>query len=383
MKAVRKRVNVERASEGVFLAGVDPAAAGGRGGGSTIVSILGPAGAGGSVEQLSVSVVPGGATPADEAERTAEGDSASAVGGGGPLRPIEIEKRARIIAVKAFVADLWAEWCKLLGDAPPVRAEPDPRRPDAVPADYADVLTMKLAGQARMYEEVQRHRKAQAQRGMDPLSVEMLKGLEDRESAKLTKMLREHALWPWLSQFPGLGGVHVATVVGMMREPRRFAYPKKLFAYMGLHVVNGKLPRRMKNQRCNWSTRMRTACLMPDAGIAAQIVRLGAAREAKATKTGTMRKGQAASKYRLKYEAAKERIKNERGVLVESAAVGDAYTGQPRASVEGGIEHGAVSERESGSTPSTTKRAVELIHASDVAVGRPPRRGRIRLVPKA
>ncbi len=35
----------------------------------------------------------------------------------GPLRPIQVEKRARIIAAKAFVADLWRAWREIL-DSP-------------------------------------------------------------------------------------------------------------------------------------------------------------------------------------------------------------------------------------------------------------------------
>jgi hypothetical protein len=32
----------------------------------------------------------------------------------GPLRPFQVEQRARIIAGKAFLADLWRAWCELL-----------------------------------------------------------------------------------------------------------------------------------------------------------------------------------------------------------------------------------------------------------------------------
>ena len=41
-------------------------------------------------------------------------------------------------------------------------------------------------------------------------------------SALLTRTLRHHPVWPWLSQFPGLGGAHVALIIGRIGDPRRF-----------------------------------------------------------------------------------------------------------------------------------------------------------------
>lgn len=45
---------------------------------------------------------------------------------------------------------------------------------------------------------------------------------EQQLSGRLSRLLRQHPIWPWLSQFPGLGGAHTALVIGKIGDPRRF-----------------------------------------------------------------------------------------------------------------------------------------------------------------
>src|SRR5437867_2962556 len=73
--------------------------------------------------------------------------------------------------------------------------------------------------------------------------------LEQRMAKGIGIHLREHILWPWLSQFPGLGGVYLAVVLSLIRDPNRFPErtpkdPRKINAtgaraiwrYFGFHV---------------------------------------------------------------------------------------------------------------------------------------------------
>lgn len=136
-----------------------------------------------------------------------------------------------------------------------------------------------LARLAAMYEDLQRSRLAAEQRGFEFIAAGLLK-LEQAAGRQITAELKRHELYPWLEQFPGLRGIHVATLVAIIDNPHRFPRPgargdgvRALWHYCGLHVVDGRLPRRKKGQRSTWSPRLRRACLMPDAGIAAQIVR--------------------------------------------------------------------------------------------------------------
>jgi len=90
------------------------------------------------------------------------------------------------------------------------------------PARHIDATTARLDMLARSWIDVQQTRKALAQRELDASIVEAFAKAEDRLSRELSKTLRQHDLWPWLSQFPGLRGAHVALVIGRIGDPRRY-----------------------------------------------------------------------------------------------------------------------------------------------------------------
>ena len=168
-----------------------------------------------------------------------------------------------------------------------------------------------LRGLCASWEDVQRTRLALAQRGMDGPSGEMAK-IELALGRRVQRELRRHAIWPWLEQYPGLRGVHVARLIALIGDPHRFpgqrctaghymrstmsmgnqcptlgldgpcggtmlpprpgSGVRSLWHWAGLHVVNGRSPRKAKGQRIDWSPVARTCVLMPG-GIADQIVR--------------------------------------------------------------------------------------------------------------
>jgi len=210
------------------------------------------------------------------------------------------------------------------------------------PPRHIDLETALLDRLARSWLGVQQHRKGMAQRELaDDIVAEFKRG-EDLLSRRLSQALRRHPLWPWLSQYRGLGGAHVALVIGLIGDPRRFpgqrcteghylpplyavgapcpiagpdresdgtggdgaeaagaaadrtgeseAGPgccpgvmlpprttsgtRSLWHWLGLHVVEGRAPRKTKGQRCDWQPRGRASVMQPD-GIADQIVRHG------------------------------------------------------------------------------------------------------------
>lgn len=161
------------------------------------------------------------------------------------------------------------------------------------------------------WEDVQRTRLALLHRGLE-LSDAMEK-IEDAIGRKVVRELRKHPLWPWLSQFPGLGGIHTARLISIIGDPRRFPgqpctmkhiqppiyeigaqcpvvgtdrepceglmLPPRsttgvasLWKYCGLHAVNGKSPRKTRGKRTDYNVKARTCILQPD-GIADQIIR--------------------------------------------------------------------------------------------------------------
>ena len=90
------------------------------------------------------------------------------------------------------------------------------------PPRHIDGVTSTLDRLARSWLVVQQTRKALDQQELADDLVKNFKLAEDSLGRKLKSVLRDHPLWPWLSQFPGLGGAHTAIVIGRIGDPRRF-----------------------------------------------------------------------------------------------------------------------------------------------------------------
>jgi hypothetical protein len=215
------------------------------------------------------------------------------------------------------------------------------------------------------WEDVQRTRLALDQHG---IPSEGMRAIENRLGRQVRRELERQPVWPWLSQFPGLGGVHVARLVALIGDPHRFpgrvceaghhhsaagdppaiegrggcgieladgtvcaalvgplrpgTGTRSLWHYLGLHVVDGRSPRRRAGQRADWSPAGRTAVLQPG-GIAEQIVRLRVPH------------------YRDIYDATKERLIRERAVEVVTVIEppdGSALSDGPEAGDLGAID---------------------------------------------
>lgn len=193
--------------------------------------------------------------------------------------------------------------------------EPAVVGPDGGPAYYIDEQTAYLGHLAAAYDDLLKTRRAQQQRGMGWVADGVAE-LERKVARDLSRELRKHALWPWLSEFKGLGGVHTARVIATIRDPWRFpglmcerghyvsatyggeACPvvsldagdhergrclapvarrphsgtRSVWHYFGVHVVDGGAARKRKGARCDWDPIGRAALLQPD-GLADQIVK--------------------------------------------------------------------------------------------------------------
>lgn len=202
--------------------------------------------------------------------------------------------------------------------------------PSGAPARHIDQPTAELDRLARTWLDLQGTRKALAQRELPEAIVSEFGRLEEKVSRILSKTLRAHPLWPWLSQFPGLGGAHTALVIGRIGDPRRYpgqccseghylpplyeigspcpvvakretldskdggmyereVWPdclgimlpprphtgvRSLWHWAGLGVCDdGRAPRKRRGIQGDWEPRVRASVMQPG-GIAEQIVRL-------------------------------------------------------------------------------------------------------------
>lgn len=200
--------------------------------------------------------------------------------------------------------------------APTETAPPSPSPWDTVVGLAADILDD--IERARISSENQ-VRSAIEAKGLDPVLnaqhlaplealVDGLRDLEAQAVRRLQSAMKHHPLGPWVQETQGLGLKTVARFLGAVGPLEARAMPSQLWAYCGLHVVDGAAPRRTRGARANWSTRAKTrAYLMAEACV-------------KLTGTGIQRR----SPYRDVYDAS--RALDEERQAERSAPLTDGHT---------------------------------------------------------
>lgn len=77
--------------------------------------------------------------------------------------------------------------------------------------------------------------------------------LEHQAILDLQRAMRAHPLGPFVKRTIGLGEKQAARLLAAIGDPTTRANVAKLWAYCGLHVIDGKRPRRQKGQQSNWN----------------------------------------------------------------------------------------------------------------------------------
>lgn len=172
-----------------------------------------------------------------------------------------------------------------------------------------DLVTLHalLGHYARQHDEVQRVRIAIGNRvfamedsgltseWVAPVKTqqEELEKLEVAIDRQLTRLVKQHPLGEWITtEAKGLSPRSFGLLFGITGTLDRFATVSKLWKYLGLHVVDGGAPRRVRGQKLDYSPQGRTRCYV----IAESIVKTG--------------KG---GKYRDAYDTKKAYYEAERG----------------------------------------------------------------------
>jgi len=107
--------------------------------------------------------------------------------------------------------------------------------------------------------------------------LETQKTLEAQERGierQLARLAKQHIMADWVEACPGLGYGGFARIVGVTGDFMLFPNVAKVWAYMGMHVINGHAPKREKGVKGNWSPQGRVVAHQ----IGDSIVKLGRGR---------------------------------------------------------------------------------------------------------
>lgn len=164
------------------------------------------------------------------------------------------------------------------------QSQPEPLAYCAAPSSPWDAIVTLSADilddieRARISAENQL-RAALDSKGLDPaLNAQhlaplegLVQGLRDVEAQavkRLESAMRHHPLGAWVAETQGLGAKTVGRFLGAVGPLQSRTMPSQLWAYCGLHVIDGHAPRRRRGEQANWSTRAKTrAYLMAEACV--------------------------------------------------------------------------------------------------------------------
>lgn len=96
-------------------------------------------------------------------------------------------------------------------------------------------------------------------KGFFEVEVEQLEGAEQEMEAKVARLIKKHPVWKdYLKYVKGIGPRLGGLCIALIGDVRRFDNVAKLWAYCGLHTIDGKAVRRVKGQKANWSGELKT-----------------------------------------------------------------------------------------------------------------------------
>jgi hypothetical protein len=129
-----------------------------------------------------------------------------------------------------------------------------------IAADYVnDIQGVRIAmeGRIRSLEQIKGQQgTTRHQRWLDHLKA--VERAEDQAKRELEAEVKTLPFNDWIEANPGIGYVNIGRLLAATGDPAERQTPSQLVAYCGLHVVNGRRPRRTKGEQGNWNSIAKT-----------------------------------------------------------------------------------------------------------------------------
>lgn len=96
------------------------------------------------------------------------------------------------------------------------------------------------------------------------IEAELVK-LESLVDTIVAKQIKNHPAYPWFSKVKGIGGENIAKIIGLVRvkpdaEKKYAKSISSLWKFAGMHVVDGKAPKRETGKKLEYSSQLRSMC---------------------------------------------------------------------------------------------------------------------------
>lgn len=124
---------------------------------------------------------------------------------------------------------------------------------------YYDVQAVRLGAQNRIRAAGRNGLGEDAEQVLLDWLDERMERQESELKAMVLKEIRGEPLWKdWLKGVKGIGPCIAGGMIAWLGDCSRFDTVSKLWAYCGLHVVDGHAPKRAVGQKANWNATLRT-----------------------------------------------------------------------------------------------------------------------------
>lgn len=123
---------------------------------------------------------------------------------------------------------------------------------------YYDIQKLRIATSNRlsMYGKLDVLTPIQAAKLQEIVSD--LKADEGKLLGQIHDELKAIPVWQWLKTVKGIGPAMAGGLVGWIDDISKSPHPSSLWRYAGLHVEEGKAPRRKRGEKAPWSWRLKT-----------------------------------------------------------------------------------------------------------------------------
>jgi hypothetical protein len=126
---------------------------------------------------------------------------------------------------------------------------------------YYDVQQLRLASQNRIRAAVGHGLHEESAKELLDFVDEHMEVQESRLKGMVQKQIGGEPLWKeWLSGVKGVGPCIAGGLMAWLGDCSQFETVSKVWAFCGMHVLNGEAPKRKRGQKVNWNPTLRTLC---------------------------------------------------------------------------------------------------------------------------
>lgn len=122
---------------------------------------------------------------------------------------------------------------------------------------YLQAQRIRIAAQNRLHAVKQERDEGPGLPFLED-TVRRYSDIEEDIAKRMSKVIKDHPAWPWLSRVKGVGPTLGARLLGLIGDVANFPNVSKLWRFAGLAVIDGKAERPKKGEKLHYNAKLKT-----------------------------------------------------------------------------------------------------------------------------